>query len=257
VWSLPATGGGYCRRADQLGDRGSSGGGGSSGGEDATGGGGEGGSPDAGSGSAGSVSSNTGGSGGSTPSGPREPTNTSATTPQAPAASTTSTAPSTASAPATQPPSPSATANAPANPRAMIQALAEAYRGLPSAQRPGTVALLETSAGSFVGRSGFVHSVHPVVQQILDSIPQNQRAIWHGRCAEVDAISQALRAIETRTGQSITTIEQARQILSGSRIRTAIIRSAISNKAALHGTSKPPCQSCQFLLDSLGLQYTD
>jgi RHS repeat-associated protein len=142
-----------------------------------------------------------------------------------------------------------------ANSRAAVEALADSYRGLPSNQRPSTVALLETSSGAFVGRSGFTGQPHPVVQQVLDSMPLAQRASWHGRCAEVDAISQALLVVEARTGQPITTIQQAQQAISGSTIQTARVRSATSPNAAQHGTAIPPCDSCQPLLDVLGILY--
>ncbi len=96
---------------------------------------------------------------------------------------------------------------------------------------------------------------HPVAQQVLDSIPPAQRAKGiHGRCAEVDAVSQALRAAEARTGQPITTVEQARQALSGSSMQTARVRGPNSTQ---HGTPIDPCDSCTPFLDALGIPYRE
>ena len=144
--------------------------------------------------------------------------------------------------------------NVPVKPTA-VEALADSYRDLPNSQRPATVAELSTAADSFGGRSGFSGQTHPVVQQILDNIPPAKQATWQGNCAEVDAISQALRAAEARTGQPITTIEQARQALSGSTMQTAKVRPPNSPNAAQNGTPIPPCSSCQPLLDALGIPY--
>jgi len=132
--------------------------------------------------------------------------------------------------------------------RTAVEALADSYRGLPSAQRPATVAQLETAAGSFGGRAGYSGGMHPVVQELVNANPGK----FSRACAECDALSQALRAAEAPTGQPITTVQQAQQTLSGSSIRTARVRGPSSPN---HGTPLAPCDSCQPLLDALGIQY--
>ena len=139
----------------------------------------------------------------------------------------------------------------PAN-RSAVEALADFYRGQLSTGGPKTVAVLKTSNGSFNGRSGFSNAPHPVVQQVLDSIPQDQRALFHGNCAEVDAVSQSLRAAEVRTGQQIVSIDQATNVLAGASVQTARVRGPNSTQ---HGTPIPPCESCAPFLKALGVLH--
>jgi YwqJ-like deaminase len=139
------------------------------------------------------------------------------------------------------------TAEAPAN-RTAVEVLADSYRGLPPNERPLTVACLETPSGSFGGRSSYAGEAHPVVQKLVAAYPGR----FNGACAECDAISQALLAQEAAAGQPITTIEQARQALAGSSIQTARVRGPNS---AAHGTPISPCETCQPLLDDLGITY--
>jgi YwqJ-like deaminase len=132
------------------------------------------------------------------------------------------------------------------NSRAAVEALADSYRGQLSSGGPRTVARLQTGNGAFNGRSGYSGGMHPVVQQLVDANPGR----FNGACAECDAVSQALRAAEARTGQAITTVEQARQALAGSSLQTARVRGPNSTA---HGTPIPPCETCQPLLDALGI----
>ncbi len=132
--------------------------------------------------------------------------------------------------------------------RTAVEALADSYRGQIKAGGPKTVAVLETPNGVFNGRSAYSGGLHPVVQELVDANP----GLYQGACAECDAINQALRAAEARTGQPITTVEQARQALSGSFVQTARVRGPNS---VAHGTPLPPCVTCQPLLDALGIPY--
>lgn len=132
--------------------------------------------------------------------------------------------------------------------RTAVEGLADSYRGQLNSEGPRTVARLETPAGAFNGRSGYSGGPHTVAQQLVDAKP----ARFSGACAECDAVSQALRAAETRTGQPITTVEQAHQALSGSSVQTARVRGPNSTA---HGTPMPPCETCQPLLNALGILY--
>jgi RHS repeat-associated protein len=136
--------------------------------------------------------------------------------------------------------------------RAAVEALADSYRGSLKTGGPKTVAVLETPGGTFNGRSGFPGQPHPVAQQVLDGIPVGQRSLFHGGCAEVDAVSQALLAHEARTGQQITTVDQARQALAGSSVQTGRVRGPDSSQ---HGTPIVPCNSCDPFLAALGITY--
>ena len=65
---------------------------------------------------------------------------------------------------------------------------------------------------------------------------------------------QALRAYEARTGTKITTLEQAREVLKGSKVQTAEVRGP-GGTPGVHGTPKDPCTVCNPLLKELGVIY--
>jgi hypothetical protein len=141
--------------------------------------------------------------------------------------------------------------------RTAIEALADSYRGLSNSQRPATVARLVPREGSpIAGRSVSRNPIHEVITDYYADRPAHPNNL---QCAEIDAISQALRAHEAATGTRITTLEQARAVLQGSRIQTASVRRATgSNPARLaeHGRPVPPCPNgCDLLLRDLGIVY--
>jgi hypothetical protein len=120
--------------------------------------------------------------------------------------------------------------------RAPLTELANSFPRPPGSGDPLTVAILETpSGGSYPGRSGFPGQPHPDIQASLDSIPSEGRARFHGRCAEIHCLTQALDAGDDVTGG---TIEAAR------------VRGPNSE---LHGTTIAPCDSCQAVLDKFGV----
>ncbi len=123
--------------------------------------------------------------------------------------------------------------------RSTIRNIAGLYRntpnrnipGGPGMRRPGVVALFRKGAESFSGRSGFRGNPIRSLQSFLRNLPPNLRSAFHGRCAEIDAISQA---IENGINPSGGTLETA----------------AVST-----GEPIPPCASCQQVLNYLGIRY--
>jgi hypothetical protein len=119
----------------------------------------------------------------------------------------------------------------------VVQLLADSYRP-PGSKDPLTVAVLQTKSGAlYAGRSGFRRAVDPRVRAALDSVPEAVRPAFHGRCAEIDCLNQAIA-----DGGDVTS----------SVVSTARVRGLAS---AAHGTPIQPCRSCEWVLKQLGGLY--
>lgn len=116
------------------------------------------------------------------------------------------------------------------------QRLADKVQGLPSSQRPNTVAVIKHKDGTItVGRNqGGVQN--STVQNALDKAPSN---CFAGQCAEINALSRALNK-----GRS----------LDGATISVSNVRGA-SSTSGIHGTPKAPCTTCSSVLDQLGVKH--
>jgi len=90
---------------------------------------------------------------------------------------------------------------------------------------------------SYPGSSGFTGPRNPVVEAALAAVPEDVRPPFHGYCAEIQCLSDALNAKEN---------------LTGSVVSTARVRGLNSQQ---HGTPIPPCPSCEVVLDKLGVGY--
>ncbi|MFJ2194934.1 YwqJ-related putative deaminase [Streptomyces violaceusniger] len=102
--------------------------------------------------------------------------------------------------------------------------------------------------------------LHPAVrdlyQQIADSGVRTGRG--HGQCAEVALISDRLHQMDP-TGQSIRTVEDARNALSGAVIDTRAIGEQVdpdTGKVVPHADHLPACHSCRHALPALGITPT-
>ena len=91
----------------------------------------------------------------------------------------------------------------------------------------GAVGILRVGNKRFIGISGRVGKLHPSLKKVLDNIPKSQRADWHGHCAEVAAINNALKK-----GYK----------LDGAKIEIERVG------GAKHGHIRIPCPSCNPLL---------
>lgn len=113
--------------------------------------------------------------------------------------------------------------------------LADKVQNLPSAQRPNTVAVIQTADGRYiVGRnSGGV--INSEVQSALNEIGVNA---FQGNCAEVNALSRAInKGVD----------------LEGASISVSNVRGPLST-SGVHGTPKPPCSTCEPLINFFNLQ---
>lgn len=116
--------------------------------------------------------------------------------------------------------------------------MADRAQGLPSAQRPNTVAVIKHKNGTYtVGRNqGGVQNA--TVQDALNKAPQNN---FGGQCAEINAVSRALNK-----GRS----------LEGAEISISNVRGPNSS-TGIHGTPKAPCETCVSVLDQLNIKVNN
>ncbi len=121
--------------------------------------------------------------------------------------------------------------------RQKLRAYADGFRP-PSETGPKTVAAMQSTSGRvYLGRSGFRSKLHPDIRNALDEVLPSARQGFHGRCAEIDCVNQALRSGDDPTGSVIST----------ARVR--------GMSSAQHGTPIDPCPSCAHVLDVLGGTY--
>ena len=112
----------------------------------------------------------------------------------------------------------------------------------PKVNDPKTVSVLDTTSGnSYPGGSGIEgnHDLTPPLQAALDSVPENERSLYHGKCAEINSINNALKNNED---------------IAGGVIGTAKVRGPNSGG---HGMPHAPCSSCSAVLIKLKVTYTD
>ena len=85
-----------------------------------------------------------------------------------------------------------------------------------------------------VSTGGAPRVLNASVQEALDAVPLAQRAPWHGACAEMGCLSQALNSGVNPTGGSIRAV-------------------AIGTSNPGHGLPKVICTSCSAVLDVFGV----
>ncbi|MEU7225885.1 YwqJ-related putative deaminase [Streptomyces chrestomyceticus] len=107
---------------------------------------------------------------------------------------------------------------------------------------------------------------HPALQQVLDDVKQGfldideKPAAGHGKCAEVSLISDRLHQMDP-DGTKIRTPDDARRALEGGVIHTRQLGDDVRKHPETrekyvhmpHGAYKKPCDSCQPMLDRLGI----
>lgn len=120
----------------------------------------------------------------------------------------------------------------------MARNLADKFPRPPGRGDPRTVAVLRTRTGKpYEARSGFDEEAHPDLQSVLDDVPAGQRPPWHGYCAEVHCINQALKAEGS---------------VKGATVATAKVRGPNS---PAHGDPLPPCPSREVVLRKMKVRY--
>jgi len=113
---------------------------------------------------------------------------------------------------------------------------AAADAALAAGKKRGAAGQLDVDGKIFTDISGAKTNVHPKLQQALDNVPASQRAPWHGKCAEIGCINQALHSGVNPSGGTMRAVN-------------------IGKSKPGHGTPKPACSSCSNVGDQLGIKY--
>lgn len=111
-----------------------------------------------------------------------------------------------------------------------------ANSALASGKTRGAAAQRRVNRKIYSDVSGAKPNLHPKLQKALDSVPAPQRAPWHGNCAGIGCIDQALKSgINPSAGTS-----------------RAI---NIGKSGSGHGTYKQACGTCRHVLEQLGIKF--
>ncbi|MEU3184346.1 YwqJ-related putative deaminase [Streptomyces sp. NPDC006923] len=111
---------------------------------------------------------------------------------------------------------------------------------------------------STAGKGDQPPTLHPLVQDFLDTLISGQRERFTGRCPEAILLSRHLTATEEnrskRARRKPLTHSEARRSLKHSKLTARHIR---EDGDPLHGSYAPPCRSCTPLLAHFGVRPVD
>ena len=90
---------------------------------------------------------------------------------------------------------------------------------------------------------------HEMVDELYENVPSSQRtgADTHGKCAEAAICSKIIRDVEKATGNAVTSVEQAKDILTGTKVDIRNTKNKIAN------TPKEACDSCDVVQQNTGM----
>ncbi|MFI6350574.1 YwqJ-related putative deaminase [Streptomyces sp. NPDC050560] len=101
-------------------------------------------------------------------------------------------------------------------------------------------------------------TLHPLVQEYLDTLPSAQRDRFTGRCAETILISRHLttadEARSKRARRKPMTNSEAKKALKHAKLTTRRIR---EDGDPLHGGFAHPCRACAALTAHFGVRVVD
>ncbi|MET8166077.1 YwqJ-related putative deaminase [Streptomyces sp. NPDC005329] len=101
-------------------------------------------------------------------------------------------------------------------------------------------------------------SLHPLVQDFLDTLASTQRDRFTGRCAEALLISRHITAADAarsrRAARRPMTNGEARKTLKQAKLTTRRIR---EDGDPLHGSFAAPCRACTALSAHFGVRIVD
>ncbi|MBV2356779.1 hypothetical protein KUM39_20770 [Streptomyces sp. J2-1] len=101
-------------------------------------------------------------------------------------------------------------------------------------------------------------TLHPLVQDFLDTLTSAQRDRFTGRCAETILISRHLAAADAarskRAARKAMTNGEARKALKQAKLTTRRIR---EDGDPLHGAFATPCRACTALTAHFGVRVVD
>ena len=112
----------------------------------------------------------------------------------------------------------------------------EALTSQAAKPRPGAASGMVTKDGQvFSGSSGRQNPLNETVQGMLDQVPPNQRSPFHGGCAEMSCLSNAIEAGANPRGGVMSTVKVG------------------APGSPRHGQPFPPCSSCSYVQEQLGI----
>ncbi|KOT28474.1 hypothetical protein ADK41_35680 [Streptomyces caelestis] len=101
-------------------------------------------------------------------------------------------------------------------------------------------------------------TLHPLVQDFLDTLTSDQRDRFTGRCAETILISRHLTTADAarskRAARKPMTNGEARRALKHAKLTTRRIR---EDGDPLHGAYATPCRACTALTAHFGIRLVD
>ncbi|MFD0069072.1 YwqJ-related putative deaminase [Streptomyces sp. NPDC127574] len=101
-------------------------------------------------------------------------------------------------------------------------------------------------------------ALHPLVQDVLDTLTGAQRDRFTGRCAEAILISRHIASADAdrskRAARKPMTNGEARKALKQAKLTARRIR---EDGDPLHGSFAAPCRSCTALSDHFGVRIID
>ncbi|MEG3627173.1 YwqJ-related putative deaminase [Streptomyces poriticola] len=126
---------------------------------------------------------------------------------------------------------------------------------------PTIAAALSVRGATLTGtaaRSDTPPTLHPLVQDYLDTLTSTQRDRFTGRCAETILISRHItsadQARSKRASRKPMTNGEARKALKHAKLTTRRIR---EDGDPLHGTFATPCRACTALSNHFGVRIVD
>ncbi|RII15034.1 hypothetical protein DSC45_19250 [Streptomyces sp. YIM 130001] len=151
------------------------------------------------------------------------------------------------------------------DPRLDWSATTEPATPVPGHRRDGilpTVAAALSVRGetltSTAARGDRAPTLHPLVQDFLDTLPSSRRERFTGRCPEALLLSRHLTAVDAtrskRARRKPLTPGEGRKALKHAKLTTRRIR---EDGDPLHGSFAHPCRSCTALTDHFGVRVVD
>jgi hypothetical protein len=126
---------------------------------------------------------------------------------------------------------------------------------------PTIAAALSVRGDTLTGtaaRSDQTPTLHPLVQDFLDTLTSDQRDRFTGRCAETILISRHITTADTarskRASRKPMTNGEARKALKQAKLTTRRIR---EDGDPLHGSFATPCRACTALTAHFGVRIVD
>ena len=128
-----------------------------------------------------------------------------------------------------------------------------------NSKRPGAAAVMEGDNFKAVAKisvrgvdGAYFPGINPTIKEILEAIPSPNRAKGHGKCAEVQVLSDVLNK---KFKDLKPTLEQVSDYLKGTKSKAVSLQRS-SKKTGSHGKFKCACSSCTIVLKKLKISET-